>query len=209
MTVETYLLFVGACVVLSLAPGPDMAYLLSRSIAQGKKAGLLAALGINIGAYVHAAAAVLGLSAILATSSLAYTIVKWAGACYLVYLGIQALRSNAAALKVSGSNKKPVKGTTILWQGFVSDVLNPKVALFFLAFLPQFVDPEAGNRTAQLLLLGATVNVVAIVINSLLVLFATRLTRRLRNSARITVWLNRVMGAVFISLGLRLAAEKS
>src|SRR5688572_26387210 len=201
---NTYLLFIGAAVLLVIAPGPDMAYMLARTVAQGRKAGVLAAIGINAGAYVHVAAAVLGLSAILATSSIAFTIVKWVGACYLVWIGIQAIRAKAAPITIENGQSAKLNGAAIFWQGFLSDVLNPKVAVFFLAFLPQFVDVESQNKTQQLLLLGVTGNVIAITINLVLVHFASAASVKLRNNPKITRWLNRAMGALFISLGVRL-----
>src|SRR5436190_14868484 len=145
---HTYWIFVGAVVVLGLAPGPDMAYMLTRTIAQGRKAGVVAAVGINVGAYAHVLAAVAGLSAILATSSFAFTVVKWIGACYLVWIGIQAL-TKSASLALQGNAADPLALKTIFWQGFLSDLLNPKVALFFLAFLPQFVDYGSGDEMQQ------------------------------------------------------------
>ena len=204
---HAYWLFVGATVVLVLAPGPDMAYMLARTVAQGRKAGVVAAIGINVGAYVHVLAAVVGLSAILATSSIAFTIVKWAGACYLVWIGIQALLKSPR-LSIEGSASAPLNFRAIFWQGFLSDVLNPKVALFFLAFLPQFVDYGGGNEIQQLLLLGVTCNVIAIAINLMLVYCAGVATASLRRNQTLTRWLHRAMGGMFIALGVRLANDK-
>jgi threonine/homoserine/homoserine lactone efflux protein len=209
VTPDTYLLFVGASLVLNLVPGPDMVYLLSRSVAQGRQAGILAALGINLGAYVHLLAAITGLSAILMTSALAFTAVKWAGAAYLVYLGIGALRSRGGPVAVSAEGLSGRSRRAIFWQGFVSDVLNPKVAVFFLALLPQFVPVEAGNPVAQLLLLGVTVNVIGIATSLVLVFVATRLTEGLRRNAGMARWLRKAMGVTFIGLGARLALEKA
>jgi threonine/homoserine/homoserine lactone efflux protein len=209
MTLDSYLLFVGASIVLVIVPGPDMLYLLGRSIAQGRKAGFMAALGFNVGGYCHLLAAILGLSAILATSALAFSIVKWAGAAYLIYLGIQTLRGTNRALVISEKDSAQRELRTIFWQAFLSDVLNPKVALFFVALLPQFVETQSHNRVGQLLLLGVTVNVIAILINMLIVLFAVRVTATLRESDTINAMLHKLMGAVFIGLGLRLAGEKS
>jgi threonine/homoserine/homoserine lactone efflux protein len=203
---QSYLLFIAAAVLLVLAPGPDMLYMLTRTIAQGRKAGVLAAVGINAGAYVHVIAAVLGLSAILATSSVAFTVVKWLGAAYLVWIGIQAIRSGPLNLETGESIH--LNGKAIFWQGFLSDVLNPKVAIFFLAFLPQFVEAGSKNETQQLLLLGITCNVIAIGINLILVFFASIATAGLRKNRKLAVWLNRAMGTVFIALGIRLAREK-
>ncbi len=161
---HTYLMFIGAALVLVLAPGPDMAYMLARTVAQGRAAGFLAAVGINTGAYVHVFASVAGLTAILAASSVAFTAIKWAGACYLVWIGYRALASKDDALKVEGTAPPTLRRSEIFWQGFWSDVLNPKVAIFFLAFLPQFVDVtnQIYGVTAQLLVLGITCHVVAI-----------------------------------------------
>jgi threonine/homoserine/homoserine lactone efflux protein len=204
---HTYWLFVGAVVVIVIAPGPDMAYMLTRTIAQGRKAGVVAAIGINAGAYIHVLAAVLGLSAILTTSSVAFSVEKWVGACYLVWIGVQAL-VGSAAINLNAGASVPLKARTIFWQGFLSDVLNPKVAIFFLAFLPQFVHFGAGNETKQLLMLGITCNVIAICINLMLVCLASAATASLRRNQKITRWIHRAMGATFIALGIRLANEK-
>jgi threonine/homoserine/homoserine lactone efflux protein len=205
---HTYVLFIGAVVVLVLAPGPDMAYMLARTLAQGRKAGAIAALGINAGAYVHVAAAVTGLSAVLATSSTAFTVVKWLGACYLIWIGVRAIRSNSGLMDVGGGQTRALDANSIFLQGFLSDVLNPKVAIFFLAFLPQFVEVGSQREMQQLLLLGVTGNMVAIALNLALVYFAGAATERLRASGKLALWLNRTMGGVFIALGIRLAREK-
>jgi threonine/homoserine/homoserine lactone efflux protein len=208
MTLHNYLLFVTASLVLVLVPGPDMAYMLARCIAQGRRAGLLAALGFNLGGFVHLTAAVLGLSAILATSATAFAVVKWLGAGYLIYLGVSAFRSQRALIDGSASVSSSRSDLTILWQAFLGDVLNPKVAMFFLALLPQFIDPQGLHPTLQILLLGVTVMVIALPINLLLVLFSARVTAALRESPVIAARLQKAMGAVFVALGLRLAFEK-
>jgi threonine/homoserine/homoserine lactone efflux protein len=131
MTLENYLLFVGASLVLILIPGPDMLYMLGRCIAQGRRAGLVAALGINAGAYVHLIAAVTGISAILLTSSIAFTTVKWIGAVYLIYFGVNVLRHRGRGLEISVERLNGRSLKAIFLQGFLSDALNPKVAVFF------------------------------------------------------------------------------
>jgi len=186
-----------------------MAYMLARCIAQGRRAGMLAALGFNLGGYVHLTAAVLGLSAILATSSSAFTVVKWLGAGYLIYLGIRAFRSTREPLVIAGDGLTSRHDRTIVWQAFLSDVLNPKVAMFFLALLPQFVSVNAAHATSQILLLGVTVNMIALPTNLVLVCFSARLTEALRRDPRLSQWLQRSMGILFVSLGLRLAVEKA
>lgn len=207
---NTYLMFIGAAFILVIAPGPDMAYMLARTIAQGRAAGFLAAAGINAGAYVHVFASVVGLTAILAASSVAFSALKWAGACYLVWVGYRAITSKTAALDVEGNAFPRMRKSAIFWQGFWSDVLNPKVAIFFLAFLPQFVDVtnQTFGVTQQLLLLGVTCNVVAVCTNLVLVYFASAMTNRLRTSRRLVVWMQKAMGAVFIALGIRIASQR-
>ena len=190
-----------------------MVYLLGRSITGGRKAGLAAVLGINLGGYVHLTAAVLGLSAIIATSAFAFSIVKWVGALYLIYIGITTLINKSKPIKIKvdstgGHISSQQALQSIFWQGFISDVLNPKVAIFFLALLPQFVVESAQNKTEQLLILGVTSNMIAIVINTLIVYLSSRITIRLRANNRIASWLNNAMGSIFILLGVRLASEK-
>lgn len=206
---DGYATFVVASFVLVLVPGPDMAYLLARTVAQGPVAGVVATIGINAGAYVHLLAAALGLSAILATSATAFAVVKWVGAAYLFWLGFQALRDSVAPQSAAEKGDDGVLPTSaIFWQVFLSDVLNPKVALFFLAFLPQFIDPGRGQPLTDLLILGLTLNVIALLTNLSLVSMAGLATRRLRGSGPLKRWLQRAMGIVFVSLSIRLARQE-
>jgi threonine/homoserine/homoserine lactone efflux protein len=207
ISLHNYLLFVLAAVALILVPGPDMLYMLGRCVAQGRRAGILSAIGFNLGGYVHITAAVLGLSAILAASATAFTVVKWVGAAYLVYLGISTLWRKQGPLTVEAV-AGGVRGRTILWQAFLSDVLNPKVALFFLALLPQFVDKDAPHPALQILLLGLTVSVIALPTNILIVCCADRITGSFRRNASVSLWLRKGLGVLFIALGLRIAVEK-
>jgi threonine/homoserine/homoserine lactone efflux protein len=200
-------MFVIACVVLVLIPGPDMAYMLGRSIAQGRRAGIVAALGINAGAYVHLIAAVTGLSAVLITSAAAFAAVKAAGAIYLLYLGVQTLIS----ARKQDETRAELRGRSLrsaFWQGFLCDALNPKVAVFYLAFLPQFIEPAAPQPLMQIMLLGLTANMIALPINIALVLASTSVTGALRRSARVSSLLRHVLGVTFIGLGARLALDK-
>lgn len=210
INLHTYLLFIGAVIVLVLAPGPDMAYMLTRTVVQGRRAGVLAAVGINAGAYVHVIASVAGLTAILASSALAFTVVKWIGAGYLVWIGFQALVSKSDAINIGNRTDARLNNKAIFWQGFLSDALNPKVALFFLAFLPQFVDVhnQTMSVTQQLLLLGVTGNVVAIALNLVIVYLASIATASLRKNQNLVKWMHKAAGAVFVALGLRLASER-
>ncbi len=208
MTVHNYLLFVAASIVLALVPGPDMAFMLGRCIAQGRRAGVLSALGFNTGSYVYLAAAILGLSAVLAASPVAFTAIRWLGALYLVYLGGRALLGPAKGLAIDDGAPDTRRGFAIFWQAFLTDILNPKVMMFFVALLPQFVDQHAAHPTLQLLFLGITVNVVCLAINLALVSCSARLTETLRSNAQIDAWLQRGMGALFVGIGLRLATQK-
>jgi threonine/homoserine/homoserine lactone efflux protein len=206
MDLASYLLFVAAAVVLVAVPGPDMAYMLARTIAQGRAAGITAAVGINAGAYVHVCAAVFGLSAILATSAIAFSAVKWIGACYLIWIGIRALRSKTSSFSLANEPKPVIRRRRIFFEGFLSDVLNPKVAIFFLAFLPQFVHTDSSlSVTLQLLILGVTANVIAVVMNIGIVFLCSAATSTLRRRPQVVTWLNKLSGALFIALGLRLA----
>ncbi len=208
MSLHAYLLFVVASVVLVLVPGPDMAYMLSRTVAQGRRAGSMAAIGINAGSYVHLAAAVVGLSALLLASAAAFTTVKWAGAAYLCYLGIRSLSGREGMINLTRNEVSGRSLRAIFWQGFWSDVLNPKVAIFYVALLPQFIDAHAGHATLQLVLLGMTGNMLAIGINLGLVAGAARVTGELRRNEGVALWLQRAMGLLFIGLGARLAAQR-
>lgn len=209
MTLHSYLLFVGASIVLVLVPGPDMIYMLSRCIAQGRTAGLMAAIGFNLGGLTHLTAAVLGLSAVIATSATAFAVVKWLGAGYLIYLGVSTLLSKTGPINFDTRRVTGPGAKTILWQAFLSDVLNPKVAMFFIALLPQFVDVKGPHPTLQILVLGITVNVVALAGNIVLVTLSASITASLRRNTSVSAWLQRLLGATFVALGLRLAAEKT
>jgi len=208
MTLHSYLLFAGASVVLAIVPGPDMVYMLGRCVAQGRKAGLMAVIGFNLGGYAHLTAAILGLSAVIATSVAAFTAVKWLGAGYLIYLGISTLRGNNRHISLDTRKVASPAAKTIVWQAFVSDVLNPKVAMFFIALLPQFVDPKGPHPTLQILLLGVTLNVIALACNVMVVTLSASVTASLRRNTSVSAWLQKALGATFFALGIRLAVEK-
>ena len=207
MSLHSYQLFVLAALALVLAPGPDMLYMLGRCVGQGRRAGILSALWFSLGGLVHITVAVLGLSTILAASATAFTVIKWVGAAYLVYLGLSTLWRRPAS-PAFDAHAAGVRGRTILWQAFLSDVLNPKVALFFLALLPQFVERDAPHPALQILFLGLTVSVIALPTNLLIVCCADRITGSLRRNASVSLWLRKGLGVLFIALGLRIAAEK-
>jgi threonine/homoserine/homoserine lactone efflux protein len=198
-------LFVLSGLLLNLAPGPDTLYIVGRSSSQGWRAGAAAALGIFAGTFVHIAAAAAGLSALLAASASAFTVVKIAGAIYLVYLGIALLRSPAAPAGASATPAPSASLRTVFVQGFFTNVLNPKVALFFVAFLPQFVEPEAPSKAAALLFLGAIFNLNGTLWNLFVAWSSARIGGGLMRNPRFGRWFNRCVGGLFVWLGLKLA----
>jgi threonine/homoserine/homoserine lactone efflux protein len=200
--------FLGAAVLLSLSPGPDLAFILGHTARGGTRAGTAAMLGIWAGALCHAVLAAAGLSAVVAASATAFAAVKWVGVAYLLWLGVQALRSGGAAAYAAPAAASAGGFWPVFRQGVLVDLLNPKVAIFFLAFLPQFVVPGAGPVWLQLLAHGVLLLAVGAAIEPPLVLLGGRLTRRLRASGRLALWLDRALGATLIGLGLRLAATE-
>lgn len=203
-----WLVFVSAALALNVSPGPDLIYILSRSVAHGRRVGLASAAGVCTGAFVHVLAASVGLSAILATSATAFTVVKYLGAAYLIYLGIKSLRSAGASFASNSETESSVSLWQAFRQGVLIDVLNPKVAIFFMAFLPQFVRPGHGSESSQLVVLGALVIGVAIVVEACFVLAASRATNFFRTNPSASVWLDRILGSVLMTLGIRLALSE-
>ncbi len=199
---QTLFAFLLAGTAIVLAPGPAQALVLSRTLAGGREAGLLTAVGLNAATLVHAIAAGLGLSAVLARSALAFTVVKLVGACYLIYLGVRAIVTAREEAEVSESAAVPAGRA--FGQAFVTGLLNPKVALFFLAFLPQFIRPTAGSVLVQALVLGGILAALDLVYEAVLVSVAVRATAWL-SSPRTAAWRSRVTGTVLIGLGARLA----
>lgn len=200
-------LFVVSGLLLNLMPGPDSLLIMTRSATQGARAGCVAALGIGAGIFVHMFAAALGLSAILSTSATAFTVVKYVGAAYILYLAFGLLRSKARDA-VNTAPVAPLPFTKIFAQGFLTNVLNPKVALFFLAFVPQFINADAQYKAFAFIVLGVIFNVNGMLWCFALALFTARAKARLQVGARTSPWLNRVTGGLFVWLGIKLALSK-
>ena len=196
-------LFLAASWALIIAPGPDMLYVITRGISQGRSAGLVSAAGVTVGLLVHTLAAALGLAAILHTSAIAFMVVKYMGAAYLIYLGIKSLRDKSALLP--DDDREPMKMRSMFAQGILSNVVNPKIALFFLAFLPQFVDGAAGHVTQQMLVLGVMFAFFTLLAFSVLGYFAGHFGGWLASKPNIASRLRWVTGSVMIGLGVRLA----
>ena len=201
----TLLVFMSAALALNVTPGPDMLYVAGRSAADGRASGIAAALGIGAGTLVHIAAVAFGLAAVLSAVPVAYRAIRVAGGAYLVYLGVRAFLGADRTASVS----EPLRAWTSRWsafrQGALTNLLNPKVALFFLAFLPQFVDPVRGEPGPQVIALGLLFDLSGTLVNLAVALGASGAAARLRRSTCLGVVLQRVTGAVFIALGLRLA----
>ena len=202
------LMFIAAGWLLNLTPGPDVLYIVTSALKSGVRAGIVAALGIVSGCFVHVLAAALGVGALLATSATAFTVLKWVGAAYLLWMGVRLL------LARGGSSVVPVAAEAAasapdLWrvfrQGFLTNVLNPKVALFFLAFVPQFIAPGTEDKVTAFLLLGLLFNVNSLPINFGYAWLAGWASRRVGAVQRAMHWMDRAAGVMFIGFGLKLA----
>jgi threonine/homoserine/homoserine lactone efflux protein len=198
-------LFVVSGLLLNVTPGPDTAYIIGRSIQLGWRGGAAAAMGISCGCLVHVSGAAIGLSAVLMTSSTAFAVVKLAGAAYLLFSGVQMLLSRPRPMADMTAPGEAVTLRRVFWQGALTNVLNPKVALFFLAFLPQFVAADSPHKTLAFLALG-----LIFICNGTLwcfgvAAFAAKAATRIRQSDGVMVWINRVLGGMFVYLGCRVA----
>jgi threonine/homoserine/homoserine lactone efflux protein len=209
VTAEALLLFVVAGLLLNLTPGPDVLYIVSQSLRGGLRPGIAAAGGISAGCFVHILAAAVGLGALLATSSTAFTLLKWSGAAYLVYIGLRLLRSSGPApLPATGAPVPDAPGARlgpVFARGFATNALNPKVALFFLAFVPQFIGPAVEDKTLAFLLLGLLFNFNALCVNIGWAAVAAWAGQRLSTLQRALTRLDQAAGLMFLGFGLRLA----
>ena len=196
-------LFVIASTLLAIAPGPDIIYVLTRGVSQGPKAGIAAALGFATGCIFHTVLAAVGIAALIRSSDLAFDAVRYAGAAYLVWIGIQALR-HRSSFSIEGAGDTRALAT-IFKQSVVGNILNPKVTLFFLAFLPQFVNTQAGHVGWQMALLGAVFMVITVVVFGAVALFAGWIGAWIRRKPAIGERLNIFAGITFIALGIRVA----
>ena len=201
-------LFVVSGLLLNIMPGPDSLLIMARSATQGWRAGVAAALGIGLGTIVHVLAAALGLSAILATSATAFTVVKYIGAAYILYMAIGLLRSRAGSTSQAPVAVAPLPYRKIFTQGVLTNVLNPKVALFFLAFVPQFIDADAPSKTLAFILLGSIFNINGMLWCCALALFTAFASARVKVDQAVSLWLNRVTGGLFVWLGIKLALSE-
>lgn len=212
MALDQLLLFMAAGVLLNLTPGPDVLYIVTHALRRGARAGMVAALGITAGCFVHIFAAAVGVSALMAASATAFTILKWAGAAYLVYVGLRLLLvkgGSAMQLGAAGADSTGAAGQndlkSVFLRGFWTNVLNPKVALFFLAFVPQFIAPSVENKPLAFLLLGLLFNFNGLWVNLGWAVAAAWLARRAGVVQKSMNWLDRIAGAMFVGFGIKLA----
>jgi threonine/homoserine/homoserine lactone efflux protein len=204
--IQHYDAFLLACLALSLTPGLDTFYILARSGREGHVVGLAAALGVNAGCVVHTLAAVLGLSAILMTSAIAFTLLKYLGAAYLIWVGLRMLLSRQSTRAPTVTRGHGFAAA--FRQGMLTNVLNPKVALFYLAFLPQFVSMQAGHPQIGLLLLGMSFIAVGLSWALVLAMLGAHIHRLLQRKPNIGQWMDRVCGTALLGFGLKLALQR-
>ncbi|MBI5130484.1 MAG: LysE family translocator [Rhodopseudomonas palustris] len=203
--IHDFWLFVASGLLLNVTPGPDTAFIVGRGLQFGWRGGAAAALGVSAGCLVHVTAAAVGLSALLMASTLAFTAVKLIGAAYLIWLGIGMLLSRATGFAATSDDAPALRPAQVFRQGMLTNALNPKVALFFLAFLPQFVDADAPHKALAFLVLGLIFVGNGTLYCLALAAFAARASDRLRRSGPLLQWINRGLGALFVALGLRVA----
>ena len=206
MIVDNFWVFALAALMLNLTPGNDMLYVAARSTSQGVKAGIISSLGIMVGCLVHVVAAVIGISAIIAGSAVAFNIMKYLGAGYLIYLGIRSVLSKRKSIVVR-RELKPLSNRKIFLQGVITNVLNPKVALFFLAFLPQFIHPESKSAHWQILFLGIWFDAGGTLVNIIVAMLFGKIGKWLSQSPRFVQWQERITGIMLIALGIKVAVS--
>ncbi len=202
---HSFVLFMAAALALNLTPGPDMLYVAARSASDGRDAGIASAFGIAAGLLVHITLIALGLAALLAAVPVANTVLRLGGAAYLIYIGVRALLRPGG---LAARSLKPADRFTAFRQGLVTNVLNPKIALFFLAFLPQFVEPERGSAALQVVMLGLLFNISGTLVNVAVALLVSRAAGRIARDERIGRVSQRLTGSLLIALGLHLAIAR-
>jgi threonine/homoserine/homoserine lactone efflux protein len=206
MELNEFLLFAAASLMLNLTPGSDMLYVATRSTGQGIRAGILSALGVMAGCLVHVTAAVAGLSVIITSSAVAFSTIKYLGAAYLIYLGIRSFFSRTKRFAVDDKSRDSLK--KIFIQGAITNILNPKVALFFLAFLPQFVRPDSSATTAHIAMLGAWFTISGTMVNMLVVVLFGKMGNWLGSNDWFLKWQHKVTGLLLFILGLKIALTR-
>jgi len=203
-----YKLFILTGILLNMTPGADTFYILGKGMSKGKKSAVISAFGITVGCLIHTILAAFGLSTILAKSITAFNIIKWAGAMYLIYLGIKSFKSSAIDVD-SSENQKELSNKKIFLEGILTNILNPKVALFFISFLPQFIEADNTYGAIPFLILGITFLLTGCVWYQILALFSSTLTEKIRNNKNISKMIGKITGIAFVALGITLLQAKN
>lgn len=198
---ENYIAFIGSSFIITLAPGPDIIFAITQGVTHGKKAGVTTALGLAAGNIIHTLLAIFGVALIFKTNALAFSLLKYSGVAYLVYLGIQSFIHRRDPLKL---NKESKKEKNLFWTGFIMNVVNPKVAIFFIAFFPQFVDPNLGNIQGQMAILGGVFIILVILIFGTLSYYAGMVGVIIKHKPRVAKYINICATVIFFSLALKL-----
>lgn len=206
--IENYAMFVIAGIMLNLTPGQDTLYIIGRSIAQGKKSGIASALGIGTGTLIHTVAAAFGLTAVIATSAFAFTIVKYAGAAYLVFLGLQMFFKKTGSTNIFRGEEKKLNLSAVYKKGILTNILNPKVALFYIAFLPQFVTHQNNYGALPFIILGLTFVITGTFWCIIIAVFSSELSGNLRKNNFYKKIMNKLCGLLLIGLGIKIALQR-
>lgn len=202
MGVENFIAFIITAFIFVVTPGMDTLFVLNKSLGQGRRSGVYASLGINTGVLVHTLLGALGLSVLIAKSPMGFTIIKYVGALYILYLGVMSFRSKNNPLLMSENEGQGFKAKASFWSGFVTNALNPKVAMFFMAFFPQFINPAQLQSPIPFITLGLTYAVLGIMWLFVLAFFAGSFSQKIQSNAKIGTQINKVCGVVFIGMGL-------
>jgi len=207
LTITSLMLFLGSAILLILVPGPDLLFAVTQGMTSGKRAGILSAIGLSLGNIVHTLAAALGVSIIIKTSATVFTLFKIAGACYLFYLAYKSFKHRKDPIGLREG--RPESGRNLILKGFLMNVLNPKVAIFFLSFLPQFVNDKQGHAGLQLFILGMIFLILTGLIFGILAYFAGAFSQRLLSNSRFGEWMNILGGCIFSIIGMKLVFTRS
>ncbi|MDN3594192.1 LysE family translocator [Zunongwangia endophytica] len=207
--IENLFAFMVTALFFIMTPGIDTIFVLNKSIAQGRKSGVYATLGVNAGVLTHTLFAALGLSVIIANSAYAFTIIKYVGVFYLTYLGFLKFKNRKDFLPTNDEKKVQEKGKNDFWSGFLTNTLNPKVALFFLAFFPQFINPTQMENPVPFIILGLAYALIGIVWFFILTVFASVFSQKIKNNPNAGLWLNKLSGFVFILMGIKIALSEN
>ncbi|MDX1365047.1 LysE family translocator [Arenibacter latericius] len=209
MGIENFITFIITALLFIMTPGIDTMFVLNKSIGQGRKSGVYATLGINAGVLSHSFFGALGLSILIAKSALAFTLIKYVGAVYLIYLGVVKLKTKNGLLPNVAIDTNEKKAKSDFWTGFITNTLNPKVALFFLAFFPQFINPTQIHNPVPFVLLGVTYAIIGIAWYMSLTLLASIFFDKIKNNSKLGSRLNKFSGLAFILMGLKIALTKN